>query len=406
MKPMATTKSRKKKSREKNLELHYNQTRLNRVLKALGVSDLHKNLHADFREAILKRPDPPLFLDCPEGSVRDVLRRHVERLYKTSYDGISASDFFEVMLPLVHHIGSIVGCGVMAERAEVGFKKVTKEFFLKYDIPASKFKDYFSSKIIEIMCLTVLEETAPDRHYVKVEFGIAPLLRDRIRCKIIADVVKPQLTWVGGSWNYRLGTYYSKSFDQLSEVSWLSRCPLDYGLPGNSGESLPVYISGHALDRIRERVDDPSMRIIVMNALYFAMDNPVYHPLKNNRDDTLVELSVKNDEVKLGYLIVYRTRTEIIIKTFLFITMSNVPEGYKLHQRLRMTRTDYDFHELDKYSTLANSDITRHPKIRSILEECGFRGLLGFIDLGSKVLQQELQPRAEEMVRYFMLEGA
>ena len=403
---MAVAKSKKKKLKQKNLSLHHNQMRLNRVLAALGVTDLHKTLHADFREMILKSPDPPLVLECPDGTesdCKDILKRLGE--WKTlSYNGISASDFTEVMFPLIRCIGSAVGHRLMAEYVDGEFKNVPKDLFFSYVNPALEYMHYFMDQINAIMQLAAWEETAPDRQYMKMELGTDELPKDRVRFKVTVDVEKARCIWLWGSWKYQIGTYYSNFFTPLPEMKWLSKCPLEYGLPGKEDEILPVYISGHALDRLRERLDDRWARMMTTFALYFALDKPVYHPLPDDSGDMLVQLWVKNPDMKVGYFVVSRTPSEIVIKTFLFITMYQTPEGYKLHKRLRMARQDYDFHKLENYSTLGCSDLTTHPTLRPIWEECGFKGLLTMIDRGIKLFGTEPKKHADDMVKYFRLE--
>jgi hypothetical protein len=208
-----------------------------------------------------------------------------------------------------------------------------------------------------------------------------------------------------GGWKYQIGTYYETLFTSFPEMRWLSKCPLDYGLHGEAGENLPVFISGHALERLRERLDDPWLQIVTMFSIYSSMDNPVYYPLNDGSGDMLVEVRLRDPE-KIGYFVVCRTRNEIVIRTFLFITMRQTPEGYKLHRRLRMARPDYDFHGLDKYSTLASSDITTHPTLRPIWNSCGFGGLLTTIDEDIKIFGREPKKRAEDVIKYFQLEGA
>jgi hypothetical protein len=322
---------------------------------------------------------------------------------RISYKGISASDFTEVMFPLIRYMSSAVGHELLADHK---LRKVSKELFLRYVTPANEFLDYFTDQLIAVMQLVVWEETAPDRQYVRMEFGVDRLPRDRARFKITANIVSVRRMWVWGGWKYQVGTYYDSFFTSLPEMSWLSKCPLDYGLSGKADENLPVYISSHALDRIRERLDDQLVSMVAMFAIYSAMDKPVCYPLPDGSGDMMVELRVKEPDMKLGYFVVSRSRTEIIIKTFLFCTMYQTPEGYKLHRRLRMASPDYDFHKLEKYSTLAYSDLTTHPTLRPIWEDCGFHGLLTLIDRGVKIFDLKQKKQAEEMIRYFQLEGA
>lgn len=402
---MAVAKSKKQKIKQKNLGLHRSQMRLNRVLAALGVTDLHKTLHAEFRENILKNPDPPMVLECPDGTeseYRDVLKRLGEWRSLT-YKGISASDFTEVMFPLVRYICSAVGEGLMAEREGRGFKKVPKDLFLEYITPANEFMNFFLDELDACMRLIVWEDTAPDRQYIKMELDTERMSKGRVRFKVIASTEKANRIWLWGSWKYRIGTYHDTFFTPSSKMKWLSKCPLDYGLPGKADEVLPVYISGHALERLRERLDDRWTIMVTMFALYFALDKPVYYPSDDSRD-MLVELWIRNQKVKIGYFVVSRTPNEIIIKTFLFITMHKTPEGRKLNEHLRMSRPDFDFHRLERYSTLAHSDITTHPTLRPIWEKCGFGGLLSMIDRGIKVLGTEQKKHADDMIKYFRLE--
>jgi hypothetical protein len=395
---MAGTRT-KKREKERNLDLHKNQVRLNRILDVLGVRELHKKLHNDFRAEILKYPDPPLVMEYMGNEVPRNVENALGRWKSLTYKGISSDDFMEVMHPLVRHMNSATGCRVMA-----GEEKMPKEFSDQYLKPANEFLDYFIDKLQGLVQIAIWDETSPDKHYLHAQTMVEKLSRHRMRFRIRIEEIPFKSSWIGGKWHYRLGSYYRTLFQPYPEMKWLSRCPLDYGLPGTEDERLPVYVTKHALDRMRDRLDTDLVKTIAMFLVYNSLDKPVVYPLNDGTGDMLVEHRVKEPNTKVGYFVVSRTDKEILVKTFLFITMYQTPEGNQLYRRLRMARPDYDFHKLERVSTFMNSDITKHPTLRALWEACGFGGFLELVDRGIRVFATEQKQVADGMVKYFQLE--
>jgi hypothetical protein len=270
-----------------------------------------------------------------------------------------------------------------------------------YLVPGKELLGYFAEQLFALMDLAIWAESAVDRHYVKMDLVMDRISRFRIQSKIVTKVMPIQSGWFAGRWNYRVGTHLKSLYRACPEVTWLSRCPLDYGLPGRPDEVLPVYISDHALSRIRERLDEEWTSIMSILRVYHSLDNPVFHELVGHTD-TLVEHRVQ-DTTKAGYFVVSRTDQAIFVKTFLSLAMRQTPEGARLHQRLRMARPDFDLHRLEKFSTFANTDIITNPTLRKIWEECGFGPFLKWAESGSCMFTSGRQEVAQDMIRYFNL---
>ena len=81
-------------------------------------------------------------------------------------------------------------------------------------------------------------------------------------------------------------------------------------------------------------------------------------------------------EHKIGYLTARIIDDNIVISTFLFLTMDGTPEGDLLCEKLKLVKKDKMFLNLDKLETFIHGDIKTDPILVGILSKCGCESLL------------------------------
>jgi hypothetical protein len=79
---------------------------------------------------------------------------------------------------------------------------------------------------------------------------------------------------------------------------------------------------------------------------------------------------------KLGYFAIEKVDELFLAKTFLFLTMQGTPEAGALYKLLRLKRLDVEHLGLDSLNSFLSDDLRADHELVSVLEECGFGGLL------------------------------
>jgi hypothetical protein len=165
----------------------------------------------------------------------------------------------------------------------------------------------------------------------------------------------------------------SSSFlDGLQSVTW--NCQT-LGIDGPNCE-LKVLISKHAIERLIERLPLIGFEALLHGWLVESLASPVLSP--HRAGGYLVEYRM--GEHRLGYLVAEIHAAFILIKTFLFLTMSGTPESALLRERIGAYRADLEYFKLDSFFTLVGTDIVRDPLLSRVLSECGCGHLLNLIN--------------------------
>ncbi len=170
---------------------------------------------------------------------------------------------------------------------------------------------------------------------------------------------------------YRVG--FSRT-DGEKEWAYVNACDIcQNSMLGNL--PYPVYIQGHAIRRLHERIDcmDPGFRNYYLNTNFLR---PKMH-LFNNK--LLFEFTTA-EGYKLGYFSADAMEGMIVIKTFLFLTNGGTPEGRKLEEICGLKKQDKKYWAIDKLSTFKNSDIANTPELKSIFLEAGCNDLFKYLD--------------------------
>src|SRR5262249_15794776 len=128
--------------------------------------------------------------------------------------------------------------------------------------------------------------------------------------------------------------YIPDSPNGLKELTWSSDA---IGLPGRD-ENLRVVIQSHAIEQLRNRVP-------FANSFWTfdSLAEPQF--VEVNEDRFLVEYRFCGR--RMGYFSCLRLGETVLIRTFLFLTMQGTPEARLLRKRLRLSRSDIEYNELD-----------------------------------------------------------
>ncbi len=157
---------------------------------------------------------------------------------------------------------------------------------------------------------------------------------------------------------------------------------------------LPLYVQGHALKRLRERVTISGPE--VEDFMWQSLLKPTFH-VGRQSDEFLVEYRLF--ENVLGYFPVRRLEDKIIVKTFLFLTMDGTPQQKLLYDRLRLVRPEKEALQLDTLSQFLTTDIQNDPVLGEIFRECGCGQLF---DMAKPELREKARRGFAENLRNYL----
>jgi hypothetical protein len=150
--------------------------------------------------------------------------------------------------------------------------------------------------------------------------------------------------------------------------------PAQLGI-GTDNRELPLFVSDHALTRLRERIPVAVPASTLHNMMYDSLERPRLQPTER-ADGFLVEAG--QPAKKLGYFVVEVYADFVFVRTFLFLTMQGTPEARCLRRKLGLSRNDIEHFRLDHLFTLACSDLGDDQELRRALAECGCDYMLDF----------------------------
>ena len=165
---------------------------------------------------------------------------------------------------------------------------------------------------------------------------------------------------------------------------------------------LAVYIQSHALQRLSERLDG-----IPVGSLHFHLYISLKHETQVSRDKNgnLLFRMIIFDQ-KVGYLLADIIDSDIVIRTFLFLTNSGTPEGDRLLELTGLAIEDTKYLEINKLSTFLESDIESNEKAKNIFIKAGCESLF---KLDREILEKEAEffckPKAEFLLDYLGMSG-
>ena|GEM_PF-5563487 len=169
--------------------------------------------------------------------------------------------------------------------------------------------------------------------------------------------------------------------------------------PENPDKVWDLYIQGHALQRLYERLDHEDSYEVQMDLL-FSLRKPRVHIMDHKK--RMIEYRIMDDK-KVGYLVSEVVDDIVVIRTFLLLTNSHTPEGEKLKEILNTTKTDMKYWAIDRMSTFIASDINKNEALKSKFIEAGCGDLFD-INYSSRELMGQNIEQADAMVKYFGLD--
>jgi len=150
-------------------------------------------------------------------------------------------------------------------------------------------------------------------------------------------------------------------------ITWAQVTGSQFGYD-NEWSDLPVrvYVQAHALQRLKERVD------VIANSylqfyLYLSIQDLVV--VRTESGQQLIEFHYAGK--KLGYFAFDLLGKNLVIRTFLFITMDGTPEGDTLREKLGIEAEDKRYLSIDKLSTFVISDIKSNPEVKQHFIDAG-----------------------------------
>ncbi len=191
---------------------------------------------------------------------------------------------------------------------------------------------------------------------------------------------------------YRVGT--SNTWNGIEWASWTRE-----SLKGHwqdqvgigEGEAWPVYVQSHALKQMRERLNAYAYAEWAEHWMYQSLMTPKIVS-RLSADELLVAFEVQGD--RLGYLVVTAKDGLVAVRTFLFLTMSNTPEGRMLEKRLKLTRDELTYLRMHELSRFTQTDLKDDPKLSALLRECGCGHLLELAEDEYMLHPGATQPKA------------
>ena len=345
-----------------------------RLLTALGLLDDFRTLDPDVRSHILSSVRLPRFRVDIDSSLRDdplagVVKRDLEKIISdATFDdgplgpGCSLQDYFSIVIPFGSFWRDLGNDAPVSAEVVERFRRATAP------VREATFIEALSCRLAE--CSTVLwaNSRITDKVYYIAHKSGSDLKPDKISCLSLRSQMPEQL-WLDMDGVSR--PVFRCGIGTMEGLGWVSWQAGALQLPAGP-PSLPVYIQSHAVEKLRERVqvfegDERMASRCYSDFLAETMCAPQFISQGNN--SWLVEFTIFGR--KVGYMAASLVGDKIIIKTFLFVTMDNTPEGRRLNQRLRLTRADKEHLGLDTLNAFLVTDITKDPGLSAILQECG-----------------------------------
>jgi len=163
-----------------------------------------------------------------------------------------------------------------------------------------------------------------------------------------------------------------------------------------SGDSFPVFIQRHALQRLEQRLGpiNQAAGLFICDALREPRTIVQDMPGKFLIEYRFVEL-------KVGYLAATLLEGKLILTTFLFLTMDGTPEGRKLKEVLHIKRQELAYNKLDDIKTFTHTDVLENSTLATIFKECGCGDLIKLRERKGDTVDT---PFAAEIKKYLRLD--
>jgi hypothetical protein len=199
---------------------------------------------------------------------------------------------------------------------------------------------------------------------------------------------------------HRVGT--ANVWDRIEWASWTRESLKGHwqdevGIP--DGEEWPVYVQSHALKQLRERLNAYAYADWAEHWMNASLMKPKIVS-KLSGEELLVAFEIQ--EKRLGYFVVTAKNGMVAVRTFLFLTMANTPEGRMLERRLKLTRDELSYLGLHELSRFTQTDLKDDPRLSQLLRECGCGHLLELAEEEDAIRPGAVAPKpfAAELRQY------
>ena len=382
---------------EKNLERQRrDRAVLNRVLAALGLTDIFAQLPKSVRDQAIgwRNPKPQVIIEADSPSHPDLLEAKTQLEQMFSVWTVSLKNGGSLTLNEYFTYGVGISPARMIVTTPTEKDRIDRILAQIRSVIQPLFFDDLDNSVgtlirqVEMLlerysriddkfigAAITLPKNQSGRNYVHIALRLYPAEEKRVA--------------VDGKSRraYRCG---AATEDTLEWVSWKSDA---VGLEGPA-RKVPVYLQDHALQRLRERVTIEQANGWVDDFVWQSLKSPAF--AKGRDGSILVEYRFFN--YKLGYFVVEFVDDLAIITTFLFLTMNGTPEGDKLYDLLRVTRSDKTYLGLDQLNTFCISDLKNDSELLAAFEQCGCGHLLRMTK--EDYISDDMQGRGAEVKKY------
>jgi len=346
-----------------------------------GVADLFRKLPERVRRALDDTPmlAPVVLPDDPESAAHPAYERIATGLRKAVRDAVFKLED-GTYFPAWHALTYFAGLqGVFEGAAQRKDHPAMKEIGVRGKPIAAACADRYRADALNAvgtyLTVAAAHEASLDALYVSVGLRLDPTPRGGTRYAFPVTLTRPPVArfTIDGVTRpaYRCGQHVAAPAD-LRWTTW----PAHLVGGAESDPPLDVWIQGHALQRIDERLKPLppfAARLWTIAALRDARVASVDGP------NVLIEF--RFFDFRLGYLVARRVptpadahgpaRQALVVTTFLFLTMAGSPEGRRLNKALRLHREEAAYQRLDELATFARSDALADPDLLAIFRQCG-----------------------------------
>lgn len=372
---MADRPKRAKKDRKKAAQASNQREKFQHIMSLVGIDSDFRSLPAHIWEFVRQRPYPKprtvIHEDAQGHPEAEAIRIRIDEFIcgkRITLDGggqIGLIDFFAFFVPLLHRFRNIQTdpCLPVASAAIERAKDKTDSFYQRH------MPDILSSLLRGVDQILV-EHTRIDQAIWWAKTTSEYLAGGRRQIQVSLHLAKPQKLMIAVDGGRPKPAFLCGSPQGVHGLRWIT-WPSHLVRRDGDDSTLPVYVSEHALDRLRERITITGPG--VEDFLWQSLLEPKL--IAGNRsDEYLVEYRLY--QYLLGYFPVRRLQDKIIVKTFLFLTMQGTPQQRMLYEKLGLLRRHREQQSLDQLSLFLTTDIQDDPLLRRVFVECGCGHLL------------------------------
>lgn len=158
---------------------------------------------------------------------------------------------------------------------------------------------------------------------------------------------------------------------------------------------LPLYITIHALDRLRERINITPGIMHEILLMTFLQDK-IPHRWSGN--ESQVDFCIADQ--KVGYFAVKLHGDKLVVRTFLFLTNNDTFEGEKLSRLLNINKIDKEYLAIDTLPAFNSYHIDQNEKLSKLFKDAGCGSLLGLGYLQEFTANQVKDKDPESILQY------